>query len=85
LEPALEKAELRSMGFHSLRHSFASLLIQQGIPIAHISKWLGHASIKVTCDVYGHLEPSTNREALNTLPSFTAKKSAKKQILKFQK
>lgn len=81
--PALEKAELRTINFHSLRHTFASILIQQGKPIAHVSKWLGHSSIKVTVDIYGHLEPNTNREALNVLPSFVSKGKGKKKAIQF--
>lgn len=40
---------------HELRHSAASLLIAQGVPLKIISETLGHASIRITSDVYGHL------------------------------
>ena len=44
---------------HGLRHSAASLLIAQGVPLKEISDLLGHSSIRVTADTYGHLmEPS---------------------------
>lgn len=65
----LEKAGLRRIRFHDLRHSFASLLIQAGEPLAYIKDQLGHSSIKMTVDVYGHLVPGANRQAVNRLPS----------------
>jgi integrase len=40
---------------HELRHSAASLLIAQGVPLKLVSETLGHASIRITSDVYGHL------------------------------
>ena len=65
----LEKAGLRRIRFHDLRHTFASLLIQAGHPLAYIKEQLGHSSIKMTVDVYGHLVPGAHGEAMNTLPS----------------
>ncbi len=52
-----------------VRYTFASLLIQAGHPLAYIKEQLGHSSIKMTVDVYGHLVPGAHREAMNTLPS----------------
>ncbi len=68
----LEKAGLRRIRFHDLRHTFASLLIQDAQPLAYIKDQLGHSSIKLTVDIYGHLEPGANREAVNRLPSLDA-------------
>ncbi len=65
----LEKAGLRRIRFHDLRHTFASLLIQNGESLAYVKDQLGHSSIKLTVDVYGHLVPGANREAVNRLPS----------------
>ena len=65
----LEKAGLRRIRFHDLRHTFASLLIQNGEPLAYVKEQVGHASIKMTVDVYGHLVPGANREVINRLPS----------------
>jgi integrase len=55
--------------FHGLRHTFASLLIQNGEPLAYVKDQLGHSSIKMTVDVYGHLVPGANRQEVNRLPS----------------
>jgi site-specific recombinase XerD len=43
-----------TLHFHSLRHSFASVLVEKGTPIYHVSKLLGHSSVKVT-ERYAHL------------------------------
>ena len=42
--------------FHDLRHSCASLLIANGVPLKNIQEWLGHSSYKITADCYAHLE-----------------------------
>ena len=44
---------------HSLRHYFASTALAEGIPITEVSRWLGHKSIEVTHQIYGHLVPSS--------------------------
>jgi integrase len=62
-EPALAAATLRHVTMHSLRHTYASLMIAQGENIKYISEQMGHASIQITVDRYGHLFPSTKREA----------------------
>ena len=53
----LEKAEVRAIRIHDLRHAFASLLIDQGESLAYIRDQMGHYSIAVTVDIYGHLVP----------------------------
>lgn len=40
---------------HDLRHTCASLLIRQGIPMKQVSVWLGHSSTAITSDIYVHL------------------------------
>jgi len=63
----LEKAEVRQVRLHDLRHTYASLLIQQGESLAYVQKQLGHSSIQVTVDIYGHLIPGANRAAVDRL------------------
>jgi integrase len=53
---------------HSLRHTFVSALLARNVPITDVSKWIGHRSINITYDIYGHLLPSAwgkAREALD--------------------
>jgi len=66
--PCMEKAGLHRRRQYDLRHSFASLLLTAGAPIAYVSEQMGHASIQITVDVYGHLQPGANRHWLQTLP-----------------
>lgn len=64
---ALAKAGLRKIRIHDLRHTYASLLIQNGESLAYVKDQLGHFSIKMTVDIYGHLAPSGNHDAVNRL------------------
>ena len=64
---ALVKAGLRKIRIHDLRHTYASLLIQAGESLAYIRDQLGHHSIKVTVDIYGHLAPEGNKQAVDRL------------------
>jgi integrase len=52
---------------HSLRHLYASTALAEGIPITEVSRWLGHNSIEVTHQIYGHLVPSSFDRARTTL------------------
>ena len=65
--PALRRAGLRRITFHSLRHSFTALLIAQGENIKYIQSQLGHASVQTTLDRYGHLLPATHKDAAKRL------------------
>jgi len=65
----LKKAGLRQVRFHDLRHSFASLLLQQGESPVYVKEQLGHSSIQITVDCYGHLIPGGNRQAVDKLDS----------------
>ena len=57
------KAELPHIRSHDLRHLHASLLIAAGVPLAVISKRLGHSTISITSELYGHLLRDPNRQA----------------------
>lgn len=64
---ALAKAGLRRIRIHDLRHTFASLLIQNGESLAYVKEQMGHHSIQITVDIYGHLVPGANRQAVAKL------------------
>jgi integrase len=57
---ALREAGLRQVSFHSLRHTNASMRIASGQNIKYIQTQLGHASINITLDIYGHLFNDVN-------------------------
>ena len=59
-EGALRRAGVRKIRFHDLRHSYASLMIFQGEHPKYIQSQMGHASVSVTMDVYGHLMNPVN-------------------------
>lgn len=52
----LEKNGLRRIRFHDLRHSCASLLLANGVPMKKIQEWLGHSDFSTTANVYAHLD-----------------------------
>lgn len=56
-----------SVGLHSLRHTYASLLIRQGENPKYVSKQLGHASTAFTLDIYGHCFETTSHDAMQRL------------------
>lgn len=60
---ASRKAGLRAIRFHDLRHSYASILVKAGCPLAAVQKWLGHSTIQMTMR-YAHLAPNDGREYL---------------------
>jgi integrase len=67
LYKALTAAGIRRVRFHDARHTFASLLLQQGESPTYVKDQLGHSSIQMTVDVYGHLIPGLNRQAVDKL------------------
>jgi integrase len=69
----LAKAGLRRIRFHDLRHTFASLLLQNGESLVYVKEQLGHSSIQVTVDTYGHLIPGANRAAVDRLDDATSR------------
>ncbi len=63
----LKAAGLRKVRFHDLRHTFASLLLQQGESMVYVKEQMGHSSIQVTVDLYGKLIPGRNKQAVDRL------------------
>ncbi len=71
-KPLLSRAGLRRIRFHDLRHTFGSLLIQVGAPLAYVRDQMGHSSIQVTVDIYGHLIPGANVSFVDQLDAVTS-------------
>ena len=65
LVPGDGVSELPPLSFHGLRHCAASLMLVSGADIAVVSKLLGHASIAITADVYGHLVGTIAQKAVD--------------------
>ena len=67
LKAASARAGLPSTTLHTIRHSAASLMLVNGVPLKVVSDVLGHASVAITGDVYGHVSPDVSRTALAAL------------------
>jgi integrase len=63
----LKDAGVRRIRFHDLRHTFASLLLQNNESLVYVKEQMGHSSIQVTVDLYGHLIPGGNKQAVDRL------------------
>ncbi len=61
---------LRPIGLHEARHTFASLMIAAGVNAKALSTYLGHSSISITLDRYGHLMPGNEEEAAGLLDAY---------------
>lgn len=59
----LKKNGLRHIRFHDLRHTCASLLLKNGIPMKAIQEWLGHSTFEVTANTYAHLDYSSKQRS----------------------
>jgi integrase len=66
LAKVCKKAGLRRIGWHTLRHSFASHLVMRGVPMTAVQMLMGHSVITTTMK-YAHLAPSTLRSAIDML------------------
>lgn len=65
-----EKCGIRHIKIHDLRHSFASNLINSGVPINIIAKLCGHSSPEITFRIYSHLFPNTGEEVIQKLEKY---------------
>jgi integrase len=72
-EKAWHAAGLTPITLHEARHTYASLLIAAGINSKAISTYMGHASITITLDRYGHLMPGNETEAADLLDAYIAR------------
>lgn len=66
---AVERANIGQVRIHDLRHTFASVLVQQGTPLYHVMQLLGHSDIKTT-QKYAHLGKNNLEDVVKSLPNF---------------
>ena len=52
---------------HTLRHSCASLLLKEGVPMKQIQEWLGHSDISTTANIYAHLDSQSKNLSARTM------------------
>src|SRR5579863_2185430 len=74
LKKVLRQAELPDIRFHDLRHSAATLLLSLGVHPKVVQELLGHTQISMTMDIYSHVLPGMQEDAVNRLHDALAKK-----------
>ncbi|UKI19703.1 MAG: tyrosine-type recombinase/integrase [Oscillospiraceae bacterium] len=52
---------------HELRHTFASILINQDVPLLNVSTFLGHSDLSTTANIYAHLDKSKKQESADVI------------------
>ena len=62
-----KKYGLRRIRFHDLRHSCATLLLENGAMMQQVEEWLGHHSYVVTADTYGHVLAESKKAMADTM------------------
>ena len=79
----IKKNKLRHIRFHDLRHSCASIMLKNGVPMKNIQEWLGHADFGTTANIYSHLDYSAKQSSANTISNvfdFVEQESIKSKI-----
>lgn len=71
----LEKYGLPHIRFHELRHSCASFLINYGFTLKDVQEWLGHSDIRMTANIYSHLDVSRKKNMADMLSSHLAERN----------
>lgn len=64
---AAQTTGLENVGLHTLRHSAATAMLNVGVPMHVVSRILGHSSISITVDTYGHITEENQRDAMDGL------------------
>ena len=75
----MRSERLRS-GPHECRHTFASLMIAAGVNAKALSTFMGHASITITLDRYGHLFPGSEDEAAGLLDAYLVRANTQARL-----
>ena len=65
----IQKHGCKRMRFHDLRHSCASLLLANGVPLKQIQEWLGHSDFSTTANIYAHLDYSSKLSSASAMVS----------------
>ena len=63
----IAKHGMPKMRFHDLRHTFASILINQDVPLLNVSTFLGHSDLSTTANIYAHLDKSKKQESADVI------------------
>lgn len=63
----LKKYRLRHIRFHDLRHTFASILIGQDVPLINMSNFLGHSDLSTTANIYAHIDKASKQDSADVI------------------
>ena len=66
-ELTLQQNHLRHIRFHDLRHSSASLLLANHVPLKQIQEWLGHSDFSTTANIYAHLDVASKQNTAEAM------------------
>jgi integrase len=83
MNQACEAAKLPPFTFHELRHTYASALVNHGVPLAYVAAQLGHSDTRMVERYYGHLSPNAQADSVRSLaPKLGISEAPKVQALK---
>lgn len=86
MEQACKRAKITPLCFHELRHTYASMLVNRGVPLAYVAAQLGHKSTRMVERYYGHLAPTDMAKAIRKLtPKRHLTEAPKVQALKLKR
>ena len=80
LRKVYKRIGIKNAGIHTLRHTFASHLVMNGVDLYTVSKLLGHSDVKIT-QIYAHLAPDHLKAAVERLPDFGHPEDTHEKIL----
>lgn len=69
---------LRTIRFHDLRHTFASVLLNNDVPLINVSRFLGHSDISTTANTYAHLDKSSKQSSADIMTNILSGKESGK-------
>ena len=73
----IQELGLRKIRFHDLRHTFASVLINNDVPLINVSRFLGHSDISTTANIYAHLDKSNKQSSADIMTGILGGKEGK--------
>ena len=80
--PCLKDSKIGTkIRFHDLRHSYVSLLLSQNVPMKYIQNQVGHSTINITMNTYGHLLPDVHENAVSVLDNLSRKLETKQHAI----
>src|SRR5207253_8928901 len=77
-------ARLVPIGLHEARHTYASLMIAAGVNAKALSTYMGHSSVTITYDRYGHLMPGNEDEAAAHLDAYLARADTRTRLAQLE-